>query len=81
LFSVFRNWINSMGIQPAVYRLYGDLCDGLVIFQLYDIIKPGCVDWTRVHKQFNKLRMMMEKIENCNYAVELTSIQVFFSGN
>jgi len=68
---MFRNWINSMGIQPAVYRLYGDLCDGLVIFQLYDIIKPGSVDWTRVHKHFNKLRMMMEKIENCNYAVEL----------
>ena len=56
--------MNSMGVQPAVYYLYGDLRDGLVIFQLYDFIKPGVVDWARVHKQFNKMRMMMEKIGN-----------------
>ncbi|XP_049848054.1 plastin-3 isoform X1 [Schistocerca gregaria] len=67
----YRNWMNSMGVQPYVNWLYSDLADGLVIFQLYDIIKPGIVNWNRVHRKFSKLRKFMEKLENCNYAVEL----------
>ncbi|CAG7726586.1 unnamed protein product [Allacma fusca] len=67
----YRNWMNSMGVSPHVHWLYSDLADGLVIFQLYDIIKPGIVDWNRVHRKFSKLRKFMEKLENCNYAVEL----------
>ena len=51
-----------MGVSPYVNYLYNDLCDGLIIFQLYDIIKPGVVDWNRVIKKFNKLRIMLEKI-------------------
>ncbi|VVC34405.1 Hypothetical protein CINCED_3A022763 [Cinara cedri] len=67
----YRNWMNSMGVAPHVNWLYSDLADGLVIFQLYDIIKPGIVNWSKVHRKFSKLRMFMEKLENCNYAVEL----------
>lgn len=67
----YRNWMNSMGVAPHVNWLYSDLADGLVIFQLYDIIKPGIVNWNKVHRKFSKLRKFMEKLENCNYAVEL----------
>ncbi|XP_032795189.1 plastin-1 isoform X1 [Daphnia magna] len=67
----YRNWMNSLGVAPYVNWLYSDLADGLVIFQLYDVIKPGIVNWNRVHKEFSKLRKFMEKLENCNYAVEL----------
>jgi len=67
----YRNWMNSLGLAPYVNWLYSDLADGLVIFQLYDVIKPGIVNWNRVHKNFSKLRKFMEKLENCNYAVEL----------
>ncbi|KYQ55364.1 Plastin-2 [Trachymyrmex zeteki] len=67
----YRNWMNSMGVTPHVNWLYSDLADGLVIFQLYDIIKPGTVNWNKVHKKFTKLRKFMETLENCNYAVEL----------
>ncbi|XP_015782062.1 plastin-2 [Tetranychus urticae] len=67
----YRNWINSMGVSPFVNWLYSDLADGLIIFQLFDIIKPGVVNWKRVHKSFSNLRGFMEKLENCNYAVEL----------
>jgi len=67
----YRNWMNSMGVSPYVNHLYSDLTNGLIIFQLYDIIKPGIVDWSRVIEKFNKMRMLMEKIGNCNYAVEL----------
>ncbi len=51
-----------MGVSPYVNHLYHDLTDGMIIFQLYDIIKPGIVDWSRVVKKFNKMRMLMEKI-------------------
>ncbi|XP_054708354.1 plastin-1-like [Uloborus diversus] len=67
----YRNWMNSMGVSPYVNWLYSDLADGLVIFQLYDTIKPGIVEWNRVHKIFSKLKGFMEKLENCNYAVSL----------
>nr|XP_018901459.1 PREDICTED: plastin-2 [Bemisia tabaci] len=67
----YRNWMNSMGVTPYVNWLYSDLADGLIIFQLYDIIKPGIVNWTKVHRKFSKLRKFMEILENCNYAVEL----------
>jgi plastin-3 len=40
-------------------------------FQLYDTISPGIVNWKRVVKQFRKLAAMMERMQNCNYAVEL----------
>lgn len=67
----YRNWMNSMGVSPHVNWLYSDLADGIIIFQLYDIIRPGIVDWKRVHTKFSKLKKFMEKLENCNYAVEL----------
>jgi plastin-3 len=68
---MYRNWMNSMGVSPFVHHLYSDLTSGLIIFQLYDIIRPGIVDWSRVKKTFHHMRVMMEKIENCNYVVEL----------
>jgi plastin-3 len=74
---MYRNWMNSMGVSPFVHHLYNDLVDGLIIFQLYDIIKPGLVDWTRVKKEFHRMRVMMEKIENCNYVVELGKASKF----
>ncbi|CAJ0928576.1 unnamed protein product, partial [Mesorhabditis belari] len=67
----YRNWMNSMGVNPYVNWLYSDLNNGVIIFQLYDIIKPGIVSWKRVVQKFHKLRGMMDQIQNCNYAVEL----------
>ncbi|KAK0421022.1 hypothetical protein QR680_015027 [Steinernema hermaphroditum] len=67
----YRNWMNSMGVGPFVNWLYSDLQNGVIIFQLYDIIRPGIVNWKRVVKRFHKLRGMMDQIQNCNYAVEL----------
>jgi plastin-3 len=67
----YRNWMNSMGVNPRVHYLYRDLIDGLTLFQLYEIIQPGVVDWKRVVKDFKKRSIVMEMIGNCNYAVEL----------
>jgi hypothetical protein len=69
----FRNWMNSLGVEPYVNYLYYDLRDSLIIFQLYDMIKPGSVDWKRVIKKVSNIsaKQYHEKLGNCNYAVEL----------
>lgn len=75
----FRNWVNSLGVNPRVNHLYGDLADALVIFQLYEKIKVP-VEWSRVNKPpYPKLGGNMKKLENCNYAVELGKNKANFS--
>uniref|UniRef100_A0A8C6SXN4 Plastin-3 n=1 Tax=Neogobius melanostomus TaxID=47308 RepID=A0A8C6SXN4_9GOBI len=67
----FRNWMNSLGVNPTVNHLYGDLQDAIVILQLYEKIKAP-VDWNKVNKPpYPKLGANMKKLENCNYAVDL----------
>ncbi|XP_046695840.1 plastin-2 isoform X1 [Silurus meridionalis] len=75
----FRNWMNSLGVNPRVNHLYADLDDALIIFQLYEKIKVP-VDWDRVNKPpYPKLGSKMKKLENCNYAVELGKKEAKFS--
>lgn len=31
---MYRNWMNSMGVDPYVNWLYNDLCSGVIIFQV-----------------------------------------------
>ncbi|XP_076774994.1 LOW QUALITY PROTEIN: plastin-3 [Arvicanthis niloticus] len=75
----FRNWMNSLGVNPHVNHLYADLQDALVILQLYERIKVP-VDWSKVNKPpYPKLGANMKKLENCNYAVELGKNAAKFS--
>jgi hypothetical protein len=68
----FRNWMNSLGVDPFVNNLYDDLRDGMVLLQLFDKIQPGMVDWNRANKPpFNKMGGNMKMVENCNYCCEL----------
>ena len=68
----FRNWMNSMGVNPFVNNIYSDLEDGIILLQLFDAVQPGVVDWNRVNKApFKKHGSNMKKIENCNYCIEL----------
>ncbi|XP_077360460.1 plastin-3 isoform X2 [Festucalex cinctus] len=68
----FRNWMNSLGVQPTVNHLYIDLQDGIIILQLYEKIDVD-VDWiNKVNRPpYPKLGTNMKKLENCNYAVDL----------
>lgn len=77
----FRNWMNSLGVNPFVHHIYGDLLDAMVILQLYERIKVA-VDWD------NRVNLPpfkgiggghLKKIENCNYAVELGKNKAGFS--
>nr|XP_025043906.1 plastin-3 isoform X1 [Pelodiscus sinensis] len=75
----FRNWMNSLGVNPHVNHLYGDLQDALVILQLYEKIKVP-VDWNKVNRPpYPKLGANMKKLENCNYAVDLGKSPAKFS--
>ncbi|CAF3345767.1 unnamed protein product [Rotaria socialis] len=66
----YRNFINSLGLEPHVNYLYSDLCDGLIILQLYDIIRPNTVDWSKIYKTFNAIKERFQKLNNCNFAVD-----------
>ncbi|EDL20942.1 mCG10241, isoform CRA_a [Mus musculus] len=75
----FRNWMNSLGVNPYINHLYSDLADALVIFQLYEMIRVP-VNWSQVNKPpYPALGGNMKKIENCNYAVELGKNEAKFS--
>ena len=42
--------MNSLGLSKRVNWLYLDTNDGLIYFEIFDIIKSGIVDWSRVTK-------------------------------
>ncbi|CAL2052575.1 unnamed protein product [Caenorhabditis brenneri] len=67
----YRNWINSMGVDPYVSWIYNDLQDGLILLQLITVIQPNMVDQKKVITKFRKIGGVLEKIQNCNYVVEL----------
>jgi hypothetical protein len=71
----FRNWMNSLGVDPFVNNLYEDLRNGVILLQLFDKIQPGIVDQKRVN--WNPPNTY-KKLENCNYCVELGK-QINFS--
>jgi plastin-3 len=66
----YRNFINSFGFDPHVNYLYSDLCDGLIILQLYDIIRPNTVDWSKIYKTFKAIKERFQKLNNCNFVVD-----------
>jgi len=64
----FRNWMNSLGVDPFVNNLYEDLRDGTILLQLFEKVSPGIVDQKRVN--WNPPNTY-KKLENDNYAIEL----------
>jgi len=65
----FRNWMNSLGVDPYVNNLYEDLRDGIILLQLLDKIRPGIVNWKKVYTK--KPLSKFQQLENCNYAILL----------
>ncbi|KAJ6233895.1 fimbrin-1 [Anaeramoeba flamelloides] len=64
----FRNWINSLGVNPKVHNLYEDLKDGVILLQVIDHVQPKTVNWKRVTMNCTN---PFQKVGNCNYVVEL----------
>ncbi|CAL8091688.1 unnamed protein product [Calicophoron daubneyi] len=69
----YRNWINSMGVEPGVNNLFSDLTDGLALLKLYDIIKAHTVDWSTVHTEICPVeaKANFQKLENCALVIGL----------
>ena len=82
---VFTLWLNSLEVDPAVYDLFENLRDGVVILQAFDKIIPGSVVWRRVSKpkvieqpvelaegeEPKPPLSRFKMVENTNYAVDL----------
>ena len=65
---VFRNWMNSLGLSRKVNWLYLDTNEGLIYFQIFDIIQPGIVDWSRV-KKWVDIMIILIHTRNTHFAV------------
>ncbi|TIB77250.1 hypothetical protein E3Q22_03120 [Wallemia mellicola] len=69
---VFILWLNSLDVNPAVYNLFEDVSDGLVLLQAFDKIAPGSVVWRRVAKPKPEQELSrFKRVENTNYVCEL----------
>eukprot|EP00919_Chromeraceae_sp_WS-2016_P014452 GHVR01033961.1.p1 GENE.GHVR01033961.1~~GHVR01033961.1.p1 ORF type:complete len:116 (+),score=7.22 GHVR01033961.1:489-836(+) len=67
---VFKNWINSQGIEEVyVNYLIDDLKDGTILLKVIDRLRPGSVDWE--HKYSNKLHSRIHIVQNCNYVCDI----------
>lgn len=64
----YRNWMNSLGVDPFVNHLYEDLRDGTILLQLFNKISPGIVDNKRANWAPSNT---YKKLENGNYCIEL----------
>lgn len=42
------------------------------------MIKPGSVEWKRVNQEFVPIKAKFQKLDNCNYAVEIGKKQMNF---
>lgn len=62
LFSAYRNWMNSLGVEPYVNHLYSDLRSGLILLKIFDVIKPGIVDWKKVIMKFHPMRIKFQQL-------------------
>lgn len=73
-------------MSSNVNHLYNDLRDGLYLLKIEDEVriktqlsrgkkciqvKPGVVNWSRVHKSYDRWQKHMKCMENCSYAVQL----------
>lgn len=65
----YRNWMNSLGAKPRVYRFANDLKDGLVLAQLLELVKPGIFGKKKINQPPFTHGGNMKKIENCNNCI------------
>jgi hypothetical protein len=67
---IFKNWINSQGIDDVyVNHLINDLKDGRILLKIIDRLKPGSVDWNK--KYSDKLNSRIHIVQNCNSVIEI----------
>ena len=66
---IAKNWINSLDLRSTCNYIYTDLRDGIIILKIFDRIKPGCVDWSKVI--FPPYKKLIDASMNCCYAIEL----------
>lgn len=73
----FRNWMNSLGVSPRVYKFARDLQDGLILAQVMSKVDKNSIDDSKLNKPpYPRIGGYMKKHENCSYCVT-TGIEYF----
>lgn len=68
----FALWLNSLGVEPFINRLYDDLVDGNVLLQVLDKIHPGLVNWRHVNRPKGGATVSrFKQLENTNLCISL----------
>jgi plastin-1 len=66
---VFKNWINSMGLEDVyVNWLIEDLKDGRILLKIIERFRPGIVTW---HGKYSDKVQYYTWVSNCVYVIEL----------
>ena len=66
----FRMWMTSLGLDLTISNLFEDCRTGIPLLKIEDRLQPGIVRWPKVNMA---PKSIYERVENCNYAVELFS--------
>jgi len=70
----YRNWMNSLGIQPRVVRIYSDIKNGVALYDVMKIVDPETVGKSKAkitRPPYKKLSGMLTKRENLGQVVTL----------
>ena len=68
-----RTWINSLGCTTHCKHLFDSLKDGFLLLEILEKLKPGVVNWKKVHKP--PVVSAFRKIENCVLALKLAETE------
>lgn len=75
-------WINSFKIMDSnsdfqyVENLGDDISDGVIIMNILESLKPGCIDWKgKGIRQSCDIRHKFDKLANCNYLKQVCDTQ------
>ena len=75
-------WVNSFKIMDEnsdfqyVENLGGDISDGVIILNILDAVKPGCIDWKgKGIRLTSDIRHKFDKLANCNYLKQVCDTQ------
>jgi len=67
---VFKLWASTLDTKIELNDLTTDCQTGVPLLAVLDQIEPKSVDWTKV---LSEPKSFFERLENCNYAVEVAS--------
>lgn len=67
----YRNWMNSLGVNPRIIRIYNDIRSGVPLYDVMKKISPKVAEKYKIDRNFKPFTAMMSKIGNCQRCVDM----------